>query len=153
MEKDTFTFLNPGRLVDKELELVLIEKIPSNLRKKYVPMYKFEMINIKTEEKMGEIRLRIGDNENLICAGHIGYSVDKKYRGQKLASRSCKLLFSLAKKHNMNQLWITSDPDNIASRKTCEFAGGVLVEIVNIPKWHEMYKDGSKKVCRYKFDI
>jgi len=153
MENEPFTFLEPGKLVDDELELVLVKKVPANPEKDYFPMYEFEMINSETGERMGGIHLRIGYNENIKYGGHIGYGVQEKYRGKKLASRSCKLLFPLAKQHGISSLWITCNPENIASRRTCELAGGVLEEIVDLPEHNEQYQKGERKKCRYRFDI
>ena len=38
-----FTFLVPGPLIDDDLELVLVEKIPGDPLINYVPAYKFKM--------------------------------------------------------------------------------------------------------------
>lgn len=146
-------FLDPGKLIDGDLELVLVQKIPANKEKRYVPYYQFEMRYTETGEKIGQINLRIGNNENTMYGGHIGYDVDEKFRGRRYAARSLKLLFPLAKKHNINPLWITCNPENIASRKTCELAGGKLIEIVDLPPYNDQYQRGEKKKCRYRFDL
>jgi tagatose 1,6-diphosphate aldolase len=148
-----FVFLDPGKLIDNELELVLAEKIPANNEKEYVPVYKFDMASVNTGEKMGQIILRVGNNENIKYGGHIGYSVDEKFRGHHYSARSIKLLFQLAKKHGINPLWITCDPENIASRRTCELASGQLMEIVDIPENNDQYQRGERKKCRYRFDL
>lgn len=148
-----FTFLNPGKLIDDDLELVLVKKVPADGKKGYFPAYEFEMRNTKTVEVMGHIYLRIGNNENTKYGGHIGYKVDEKFRGKHYATRSLKMLFSLAKKHGINPLWITCDPENIPSRKTCELAGGKLIEIIDLPKHNVQYQRGERKICRYKFDL
>ena len=146
-------FLEPGKLTDDELELVLVEKTPANKKKRYFPAYQFEMRNAKTTEIIGYINLRIGNNENTKYGGHIGYRVEEKFRGNHYAARSLKLLFSLAKKHFINPLWITCNPENIPSRKTCELAGGKLVEIVDLPEHNEQYQKGERKKCRYRFNL
>jgi len=53
----------------------------------------------------------------------------------------------------LNPLWITCNPDNLASRKTCEIAGGVMMEIVDLPEHNIMYKQGERQKCRYRFDL
>ncbi len=153
MTDSKFTFLEPGELIDDELELILVKKIAAQPQKKYFPMYDFEMQNIETREKMGYINLRIGYNEGIKYGGHIGYGVDEKFRGKRLASRSSTLLFPLAKRHGINPLWITCNPENTASRRTCENAGGKLVEIVDLPKDNDQYKRGERKKCLYRFDL
>ena len=40
---------------------------------------------------------------------------------------------SSALAHSLDRLWITCDPDNRASRTTCERLGAVLVEVVTVP--------------------
>jgi predicted acetyltransferase len=151
--KKEFTFLEPGKLTDDELELVLVEKTHADKKKGYFPAYQFEMRNAKTAETMGHINLRIGNNENTKYGGHVGYGVGEKFRGKRYAARSLKLLFSLAKKHGINPLWITCNPENTPSRKTCELAGGKLVEIVDLPEYNDQYQRGERKKCRYRFDL
>ena len=111
------------------------------------------MRTVKKSEKIGAISFRVGNNDNTKYGGHIGYDVIEKYRGNRHAARSCKLLFPLAKRHGIIPLWITCNPDNIASRKSCEMAGGKLVEIVDLPEENEQYQRGDRQKCRYRFDL
>lgn len=153
VEKE-FIFLDPDKLVDNDLELILVEKVPLNPEKpEYVPAYKFEMRNAETGERMGSIDLRIGNNENIHYGGHSGYNVNEKFRGQQYAARSLRLLFPFAKKHGIQQFVITCNPENAASRKTAERAGGKLVEIVDLPEYNEQYKLGERQKCRFVFDL
>jgi hypothetical protein len=39
--KEQFTFLNPGKLTDGDLELVLTKKVPADLVKGYVPEFSY----------------------------------------------------------------------------------------------------------------
>ena len=148
-----FEFLDPGKLVDAELELVLVKKHPADPIKAWVPAYEFEMRHGVTGEKMGEISLRIGNNENSHYGGHLGYGVLEEFRGRRLASRSMQLLFELAKRHGLTQVWVTCNPENTASRKTCENAGGELIEIVDLPETNDQYLRGERKKCRYRFTL
>ncbi len=152
IEKDAI-FLDPGKLIDDDLELVLVKKVPANEKKGYFPMYEFDMVNTITGERMWEINLRIGYNENIQYGGHIGYGVDEKFRGHHYAARSVKLLFQLAKKHGLNPMLITCNPENIASRKACECAGGALIEILDLPEHNDQYQRGERQKCIYKFDL
>ena len=111
------------------------------------------MRNVRTSSKIGAVVLRIGSARCLRYPGHVGYDVKKKYRGRRYAARSCKLLFPLAYAHGLKALWITCDPKNKASRRTCELAGARYVETVRIPKNHEMYKEGRRYVRRYRIDL
>ena len=150
---DNFKFLDPGELVDDDLELVLVEKAPADEAKGYFPKYRFEMRNVKTGETMGEISLRVGNNDNTKYGGNVGYGVDEKFRGHHYSARSLKLISALAKQHGLNTLWVTCNPENVASRKTCELAGGKLVEICDLPADNEQYLKGERKKCRYRFDL
>jgi len=147
-------WLDPGRLVDGELELVLVERSPADPQKNWSPAYRFEMRYTGKYGKIGNIDLRVGDWTNLrMYGGHIGYGVDPEHRGHHFAARACKLLFTLARRHGMKELWITCNPDNWASRRTCELVGAEFVEVVDLPPDNDMYKEGERQKCRYRVDL
>ena len=149
-----FAFMDPGRLVDDNLELVLIERYPPDPTKSYAPMYRFEMYSSALAQAMGIIDLRVGHTRYLErYVGHIGYRVEPEHRGHHYAARSCRLLFPLARLHGLNPLWITCDPDNLASRRTCELIGASLVGIVKVPHHTELYRLGQCWKCRYRIDL
>ena len=103
---------------------------------------------------MGNCSLRVGYNDNLYYGGHIGYGVDEEYRGHHYAAKACRLLFSLARKHGMEYLYITCDPDNLPSRRTLEYLQGTLVEIAQLPEDNEMrVKEGDSEKCIFRFDL
>lgn len=98
----------------------------------------------------GGIGLRIGHTENIeMYFGHIGYHVYPAARGRHYAERACRLLLRLARAHGFKTLWITCNPDNIPSRRTCERLGGQLIEIVPLPPENLLYKQGDREKCRY----
>lgn len=147
-----FQFLEVEELVDGDLQLVLIAQVPANEERCFVPLYKFEMK--VGGETVGEIKLRIGDTEDLrMFSGQIGYGVLPPFRGQRFAARSCRLLLDLARRHEMAELWITCDENNLASRKTCELAGAKLIAIVDLPAYHDIYKRGGRRNCRYRIAL
>ena len=155
MNTGNFSFYNPGKLIDHDLELILIETIPPATNPiDFIPVYKFEMRLAGTAEKLGKFNFRLANTEDIILyAGHFGYDVIEKYRGHRYAARSCQLLFPLAIKHKINPLWITCNPDNLASRRTCEIAGGKLIEVVDLPPDNDQYQDGDRQKCRYRFNL
>lgn len=151
--KTPFKFICSGKLIDRNLELVLVKTTLADPIRGYVPGYEFEMRHPGRAKVMGTIRLRIGSAVTLRYPGHIGYEVKKPFRGQRYAARSCKLLLPLASAHGLKALWMTVDPKNISSRKTCEIIGAKYIETVRIPDDHEMYEQGTKYRRRYRLDI
>lgn len=149
-----FQFYDPGRLFAGDLELTLIEAYSGNRGVDHVPAYRFQMVRPGTRVKMGEIELRVGNTQHIVLyAGHIGYEVYPAYRGHHYAARSVRLLLPLARHYDLNPLWITCNPENYASRRTCELAGFEFVEIVNLPPHTDMYRDGERQKCRYRLRL
>jgi tagatose 1,6-diphosphate aldolase len=149
-----FRWYEPGELADDDLTLVLTKKSSANPSKGYVPAYKFEMRLVGQPEKIGNIELRVGETERLrMYGGHLAYGVHPDFRGHHYASRACRLLLPLARRHGMSELWITCNPDNLASRRTCELAGGIFIEIVGLPEDIDMYQEGERQKCRYRIDL
>jgi tagatose 1,6-diphosphate aldolase len=144
-------FLDPGELADGDLRLLLAARVPADRAKGYVPAYEFAMTEGASGAPVGRIALRLGASDFLVrYAGQIGYGVDEPYRGRHYAARSCRLLVPLARAHSFEELWITCNPDNLASRRTCELAGAELVEIVALPEDCDMYERGERFKCRYR---
>ena len=77
--------------------------------------------------------------------GHVAYGVRPEYRGAHFAGRALRLLMPLARRHGLCELWITCNPENIASRRTCEFAGAELIGIVDLPPETDMYQEGERQ--------
>lgn len=102
----------------------------------------------------GTVCLRLGHGLDLqLYYGHIGYGVYPPARGRHYAERACRLMFPLARAHHLNPLWITTDPGNAASRRTCQRLGGLLVDEVDVPPNHALYARGQKRKCRYRIDL
>jgi predicted acetyltransferase len=199
---EQFRFIDPGPLVDRELELVtpadrwvdpLMETLahpltrqlaprdaeltreqvvrfvrefpmgrqPGDAEKGFVPAYHFWMrlrpapgLQPGPVTIAGGIGLRVGHTRNLeMYLGHIGYNVYPPARGRRLAARSVRLLLPLARRLGLDPLWITCNPDNHPSRRTCELAGGRLVDVVPLPPDHLLYAKGDREKCRYRFDL
>lgn len=149
-----FEFHDPGELIDGDLQLILEETRPANTAKGHAPEYRFKMVLASQEEKIGGINLRVGDTEHLAkYAGHIGYGVEPEHRGHRYAARSVRLLLPLARHHGLQALWITCNPDNAASRRTCELAGAEFIEIVDVPEDTDIYQRGERQKCRYRLDL
>ena len=116
----------------------------------------YDILEHKTSLKVGSIDLRLTMNEDMYYYGHIGYNILQKYRGHNYAYYACLLVFKEAKeKHHMNELIITCNPDNTPSYKILKKLGGELIEVIQVPKDHELYRLGDKFKCifRYKIDL
>ncbi len=145
-------FINTDFLKSDEISLVLEKTVDGNDEKGWVPAYHFAICDDRGT-KMGVCDLRIGHNDNLYYGGNIGYSVAEEYRGHHYAGKACLLLFELARKHDLEYLIITCNPDNYASRKTCEYAGGELLEIVELPEDNDMRDKGEFEKCIFRFQL
>ena len=134
-------------LIDGELELHLVDR--TLVQPSREPAYRFDMR--VGGEKIGSATLRIaGGDYYERYAGQIGYGVELPYRGHHYAARACRLLFDVARRHGLSQLWITCNPENVASRRPCELVGGELVEIVDVPPTLDLYREGDRQKCRYR---
>lgn len=141
-----------GPFRDLELVLVLARLEPRNHVKDWVPAYHFDM-RVETA-RAGGIQLRIGRTRFLDqFAGQIGYGVEPAYRGHHFAARSVGLLLPFARELGFDELWITCDPRNVASRRSCELAGATFVEIVDLPVGCDMYLAGDRQRCRYRLAL
>ena len=152
---EQFRFLDPGSLIDEDLELVLVNCAPADAARNRVPQYDFEMrVPDRAGPTVGGINFRAVSTRDLeLYGGHIGYGVHAPHRGHRYAARSVRLLFPLARGHGFSTLWITCNPDNWPSRRTCEIAGGTLVEIIDLPPDNDMYQEGERQKCRYRFEL
>jgi tagatose 1,6-diphosphate aldolase len=149
---DAIDLLDVPLLVDGELELHLVERTLGDPARNRVPAYRFDMR--VGGQKAGSCSLRVGSNDYLeLYAGHVGYGVEYEHRGHRYAARACTLLFGLARRHGMTTVWITCNPENVASRRTCELIGGELVDIVDLPEEVDMYKEGERQKCRYRIRL
>jgi tagatose 1,6-diphosphate aldolase len=105
-------------------------------------------------EIAGTISLRIGNTADLeLYAGHVGYGVYPPARGHHYAERACRLLLPIARAHGLRRLWITCNPDNYASRRTCERLGARFADVVAVPASHPLFQRGDKEKCRYWIDL
>jgi len=146
---DTFPTMEPGDLRDGDLALHLVEFTPHRVHQ--VPAYQFRMMRPATGEEVGAINLRIGSGRHIEWfAGHIGYRVHPPYRGHRYAARSVRLLLPLARRFGIDPLWITCDPDNLASRRSLELAGAEFVEVAGVPEDCAIFQSGHPRKCRYR---
>jgi len=147
-----FHHLQPGELRDGEVEVVLTQTNPADPVKKWVPSYDFD-IRVGGEA-VGKINFRAGTTLDIeMYGGHFAYGVFEKFRGHHYAERGVRLLLPFARLHGLQIVWITCNPDNFPSRRTCERLGATLVEIVPLPPDNDQYLEGEREKCRYRIDL
>jgi tagatose 1,6-diphosphate aldolase len=130
---------------------------PADATRGWAPQYNFWM---RLHDKLlrrapvriaGGVSLRIGNDLPIqLYYGHIGYHVYPPARGRHYAERACRLLFPLCRRHDLRTIWITCNPDNFASRRTCERLGMRLVDTVPVPDTDPLYARGDRLKCRYQ---
>jgi predicted acetyltransferase len=143
-----FEFLTIEPLADGDLNLVLAECQPAESNSWGVPAYLFHMQS-ESGQYMGRIRLRVGWNDEIIrYAGQVGYAVEPAFRGRHFAERACRMILPLARRHGMERLWITCQPDNVASRRTLERLGAECAGVVDVPMGYPLDAGVErKKTC------
>jgi predicted acetyltransferase len=149
-----FQFNDYAPFTDGEIEVVVSQKKPADIEKGYVPSYEFAIRLKGSQEPVGRVGLRIGNTHHIITyAGHIGYKVHEEHRGHRYAVKACNLIRRVALDHGLRTLWITTNPDNWPSRRTCEILGSKFVETVDLPEDTDMYRRGERQTCSYRWDL
>lgn len=148
--EEGFTFLDPGLLRDAELSLNLAERQTAQESIWGVPAYIFHMRLLPSGQKVGRITFRAADSEWIVrYTGHIGYTVDEPFRGNRFAERGCRILVPFVRRHGWSEVWLTCGPDNAASRRTLERLGAEFVETVDVPPEYPLAAASIRQKCRY----
>ena len=149
-----FRFNDYEPFTDGEIEVAVRAKLPGDSARGIVPSYDFDVRLPGRRGVVGRVSLRVGNTKHLVMyGGHVGYGINERYRGNRYAAKACSLIRPVALDHGLETLWITCNPDNYASRRTCEILGCELVEIVDLPEDTDMYRHGERQKCRYRWDI
>lgn len=117
-------FMDPGELVDNELQLALDDFHLADETRGLVPHYRFRMLHRLTRTYMGNISLRLSSIPAIeLYAGHIGYGVEEIFRGHHYAARSVLLLLPHARKHGISPIWITCNPTTSLREEAANWPG------------------------------
>lgn len=93
--------------------------VPAEPNTELVPYYHFRIL-IAEQIDVGHINFRVGNTNHVqFFAGHIGFQIREEFRGRRYARQACKALVPWIKNF-YQEVIITCDPDNIASRCTIE---------------------------------
>lgn len=145
-------FFETEDLKTNEIYLRITRTCEVQPEKQWLPAYYFD-ICLLDGTVIGHCDFRVGHNEKTYIGGNIGYGIDEPYRGHHYAAKACELLFWLARKHGLEYVTISCVPENLASARTCELAGGCYLETADIPEDNEMYAEGKRKVKIFRFNL
>lgn len=98
---------------------------------------------------MGYVSMRLGESPELYYLGHIGYRVEEGYRGHGYAQKAVRLLLPNIRALGLASVVITTDVDNLPSRRTCESLGCVLERVAPVPERYQPVCMMSRHKCRY----
>lgn len=134
---------------DGVIDLVPIRLYPPDSDMGFGECYDYIIAPHGVSREAGRISLRLGESPCVYYFGHIGYHVDPPYRGKRFAQRACALLKPLMLERGKKSVVITTDPDNIPSRRTCEGLGCEMERIVDVPREIRSRWEISAVKCRY----
>jgi predicted acetyltransferase len=100
------------------------------LDEKYVPQTIYWLIVNDKPVGIGKLRHYLNDNLKIV-GGHIGYSIRPSERKNGYGNLILNEILKEAKKLNIDEVLLTCDTDNIASRKVIEINNGILESIEN----------------------
>lgn len=145
----SYPFRQYDPIVGDDIALLLNRYLEGQRALEGAPAYLFDIV-LLDGTLIGQIDLRIGTSHTLVTyAGQIGYGIDRPYRGNHYAVKACELIAPVARDHGMHELWITCNPDNQASVRTCERLGARYIETVKVPRWSELWRRGDREKLRY----
>ena len=138
---------------DGEIDLIPIHIDPPNpeLRFGHEQIWRITMHNNRKE--IGQISYRDGESRCVYYYGHIGYHIDPPYRGKHFAYKACLLIRNEIRLSGKTSVVITCDPDNQASRKTCERLRCLLEGETPVPEDLQQKYELSAVKCRYIWHI
>lgn len=138
---------------DGVIDLVPIRLFPPEEEMGFGEVYDYIIAPHGQRRQAGRISLRLGESPCVYYFGHIGYHVDPPWRGHHYAARACVLLEPLIAASDKSSIVITTDPDNMPSRHTCERIGCILESIVPVPPLMQSRWELSPVKCRYVWKI
>ena len=142
-------FSRKPMFADDKLELLLSREDVSDPECGIRDGYTFLIYRAGTRDYVGYVSLRLGESPALYYLGHIGYRIEEKHRGHGYAGRACRLMKPLLNRLRLGSVVITTNVENIASRKTCEHLGCVLERIAPVPPEQRAVCAGAEWKCRY----
>ncbi len=151
MQSADFNVAEP--IIGDNIALMLNRVLKESEALEHIPAYLFDIV-YHDGTRIGQIDLRIGSSDSLLMfGGQIGYGIDRPFRGRGYAAEACILLKKVAIESGFKGLWITCNPDNIASIRTCEKIGARFVEQVDVPQGTELWYRGDREKLRFFWNL
>ena len=146
-----FNFMRKRRLrfQDAEITLALARDRVRDEEIGAVDGYAFDIIAASDGGCTGYVTVRIVESPALYYLGHIGYRIHPAWRGHGYAFKAVSMLIPFLKDLGFGSVVITTDVDNVPSRKTCEHLLCTLESIVPVPQEYRQLCGGSTQKCRY----
>jgi len=148
-----FKFLEFNDMQDEEIRLVIKSHDQPDYKNGILPRYGFSIIHIKDNRDIGVIYFAVDNTRRQYLRGHLSYGIDPKYSKHSFAAKACKLIKQVALAHGFKHLFIGSGYDNIASRKTIEKLGAVLIVESDVPYAEVLNELQAEKIDMYIWDI
>ena len=138
---------------DGEIDLVLSNEDVSDQECGIEDGYTFYLYLSGTRHYVGYVSLRLGESPALYYLGHIGYRIEEPYRDHGYAGRACRMIIPLIRQLGLRSLVITTNVENIPSRKTCEHLSCTLERIAPVPQAYRPVCMNAPWKCRYIWRI
>lgn len=141
-----------SELFHRDVRLRFAGVIPGESSNGWVPAYHFQIIDADGTN-VGHINFRPGESEHVRrVAGHIGYEIKPPYRGNGYSRQACMALTPYIRLF-CNEVVITCDPDNLASRRIMEQLGAEFMDEAPVPVSDPNYTRGSRIKRRYRWRV
>lgn len=143
-----------ARMMGDKISLQLVTDNPANAELGRVRSLHYHILLNSHSLPIGTISLRLATTTDIaLYGGHVGYRINPPWRGNRYASTACILLIPVIRHFNVTPVWITCNPDNTASRRTCEIIGAQYVETIPLPPDHSLRERGDTHKCRYCWEV
>lgn len=140
------------KIEGEKVTIKLLKTIDEDYEGALVTTYLFDIIDL-SGNIVGAIDLRAGLKKDLWLYGHVGYTIYRKYRGQRYAYYASLLILKYARFLKMSEVVFTCNPDNYASKKTIELLGCQALGEIKVPKKHPLYILGDRRKLIYVYIV
>lgn len=122
----------PKEMFGKRIDLKFSEFVPAVPEKQYVDCCIYD-ICLKDGKAIGTISAKLGFNESVFYIGNIGYSINEEYRGNGYAGEAVEVIKELFKNNGFDKVYITQNPENLASKRVCEKLNAKFLGVFELP--------------------